>query len=381
VSRKRIIRKIIIVAAWLVVGSGLLTLLIAANSSQHTRKCKQLVISITGADKIYIEKTDIKKLLATKLKGSIINKPLTDFNLSGLEKVLKTHAWIKNAELFFDNQDVLHVLVTEKEPVVRVFTKNGATFYLDSAGKKMPLLQNTNIRLAVVTNFPDYKNASAKDSALVNGLKDLIAFINANEFWKAQIAQVDVTEDYHFELIPTVGNHIIRFGSGENVEDKFKRLYVFYQQVLSKTGFDKYRIVDVQYADQIVGVKKEAVAQVDSIQLQKNIELLMNETHVQEADQQQPEVLNTPVNGYGPQGVQTTVTDTTLSNPNPPKKDQSPLKTTPSVPVQKPIAQPVAKPKPAAVIQKPASQVIKSNPKKGTTKPKPKAVMKKQNEY
>ncbi|MER3471505.1 MAG: hypothetical protein C4330_09250 [Chitinophagaceae bacterium] len=382
-SQKRIIRKILIVAAWLVVGSGMLTLLIAANSKQHAHTCKQLFISINGAEKIYIEKNDIQKLLAAKLGGSFISKPLADFNLSSLEKALKAHPWIKNAEMYFDNLDALHVLVTEKEPVVRVFTKNGETFYLDSAAQKMPLLQNINIRLAVVTNFPDCKKLAAKDTVLLQGLKGLILFINSNNFWKAQIAQIDVTEDDGFELIPTVGNHIIRFGKGENIENKFKRLFVFYQQVLSKTGFDKYRIIDVQYADQIVGVKKEAVARVDSLQLQKNIQLLMNETRMQEADQQQPEILNMPVNGYGPQGMQTNITDTALSNPNPLKKDQSSLRTAPSVLVQKPVAQTVTKAKPVVTNEKPYTQVTKSNPKKTTTvvKPKPKALMQRANEY
>jgi cell division protein FtsQ len=354
--------------------SGLLTLLIAAKSKQHLRTCSQVLISVNGGEKIYIDKSDILKILSAQVSGPLINKPLDEFNLSSLEKALQKHPWIKNAQLFFDDQDMLHVLVMEREPVVRVLTKSNAGFYLDSAGARMPLLEKVTIRLPVVSDFPDYKKPSAKDSALLKDLKGLVAFIDGNDFWKAQIAQIDVTDQYDFELVPVVGNHIIRFGKGDNVADKFNRLLVFYKQVLCKTGFDKYRIVDVQYADQIVGVKKEAVAKVDSILLQKNIETLMSQTHLQEADQQQPEVLTVPVNGYGPQLEQGT--------PLVPQSSDS-LKTDPISLKKEPVKKDMVKALPVVPKNHPAAQDIKSNTQKTKVKAvqKPKAVMHRANEY
>ena len=51
---------------------------------------------------------------------------------------------------------------------------------------------------------------------------------------------------------------------------------IFYQQVLSKTGFDKYSTVDVQYSGQVIG-SKTRTSKVDSMQLKKNIEKLLQE--------------------------------------------------------------------------------------------------------
>lgn len=359
----------------------MLTLLIAAKSKQHMRTCNQVVISVNGGDKIYIEKNDILAILSERMHGSVIHKRLAEFNLSFLEKALQKHPWVKSAQLYFDNQDVLHVLVKEKEPIVRVFTKSGTTFYLDSAGARMPLLEKTNIRLPVVSNYPDIHKPTAKDSALISDIKNVIAFMHDHDFWKAQIAQIDITDSYELELIPVIGNHIIRFGKGDGVTDKFNRLWVFYQQVLRKAGFDKYRIVDVRYAEQVIGVKREAVAKIDSIQLQKNVENLMSESNLHEADQQQPEVLAVPVNGYGPQGDQNNVVvipndvknDSIHSNPIPLKKE-----TVKKEPLNKVIVH-----KQPSVIVKKAAVPVKSNPKK--TKPalhqKPKAVMHRANEY
>ena len=58
-------------------------------------------------------------------------------------------------------------------------------------------------------------------------------------------------------MIPVVGNHMVKLGNGENIEQKFNRLFIFYKQVLSKTGFDKYKTIDVQYAGQVVASKKD----------------------------------------------------------------------------------------------------------------------------
>jgi cell division protein FtsQ len=76
-----------------------------------------------------------------------------------------------------------------------------------------------------------------------------------DEVWMAQVSQIDIQPDRTFDMIPVVGNHIIEFGDGTDCEKKFKRLLLFYQQVLSKTGMDVYQKVNVQYARQVIGVK------------------------------------------------------------------------------------------------------------------------------
>ena len=86
-------------------------------------------------------------------------------------------------------------------------------------------------------------------------------------------------------MIPVIGDHIIKLGSGEKVAEKLDRLFVFYRQVLGKSGFNKYAALDVQFEGQVVAVKKEPSSPVDSIQLQKNIEELINKAMMQEIDE------------------------------------------------------------------------------------------------
>ena len=61
-------------------------------------------------------------------------------------------------------------------------------------------------------------------------------------------------------------------------------MYLFYQKVLSKTGLDKYAVVDVQYSGQVIGVPRGASSTVDSLQLQKNIKELLQRYRLQAAE-------------------------------------------------------------------------------------------------
>jgi hypothetical protein len=99
----------------------------------------------------------------------------------------------------------------------------------------------------------------------------------------AQTEQIDITDDGTFEMMPTVGNHIVKLGNGDDIDKKFHRLLVFYEQVMSKTGFDKYNFVDVQYAGQVIG-SRDKISKVDSIQLRKNVEKLLREARQMQKD-------------------------------------------------------------------------------------------------
>lgn len=276
-TTKQIIQRIIFIALTLTACCGLVVLLVAAIGRKNHEKCRDYVITIQGAQKnLFINEKDIRRLLDSASGGQVKNRPITDFNLRRIEQQIKQNAWIEDADLYFDNKDVLHVSVQEREPVARLFTSAQKSFYIDSNGERMPLSPVMSARVPVFTNFPDKKFPGRKDSILLHDIKKTASFILNDSFWMAQTEQIDITQDKNFDLVPTVGNHIVKLGSGDDIEMKFHRLLVFYQQVLSKTSFDKYKIIDVRYAGQVTGTK-EKITKVDSVQLRKNVEKLLLE--------------------------------------------------------------------------------------------------------
>ena len=281
---KKTIRKILFISLWLVIGGGMLTLLIAAMGKKNKENCSDYTINIkSNHNLLFVNEKDVLVLLTNATNGNIKGQSMSNFNLRSLEELLKDNVWIKDAKLYFDNKDVLHVSVTEREPVARVFTTTGNSFYLDNETKRMPLSDKMSIEVPVFSNFPTAGFVSERDKNLLEDIKNTADFILNDSFWMSQVAQINITEERNFEMIPTVGNHLVKLGDGEDIEKKFHRLYIFYKEILSKTGFNEYKTIDVEYAGQVVADKGKT-SKVDMAQLKKNVDKLLTESQKMESD-------------------------------------------------------------------------------------------------
>lgn len=282
-NAKATIRRILFILFWICIGGGMLTLLIAAIGRKNKELCRDSVISIKSSKgNLFIDEKDIGRLLKAATGTDFKGKKVTSIDLSRLEKLLQDNIWVRDAEMWFDNRNVLHIEVWEREPVARIFTTSGNTFYIDSGTRKIPISDKMNVSLPVFTGFSEKRVYKGRDSILMQDVKNMALFLSADPFWQSQVQQVNITGDRKFELIPLVGNHVISFGSGQDMEKKFNRLKIFYKQVLSQSGFDIYKMVDVQYAGQIIGTKRgDEKNSVDTVQLKKNIEQLLKKVQQQ----------------------------------------------------------------------------------------------------
>ena len=204
-------------------------------------------------------RNDILNSIAGIVEGSPVGKTISDFDLREMEGGLQKDVWVKTAQMFFDNNNKLTVNVLEREPLARVFTTGGTTFYVDSSLAMLPLSEKFSARLPVFTGFPSDKMVLAKqDSILLKDVLNISMAIQKDPFRMALIDQVDITPQRLFEMVPKIGNLLIVFGDAANVEEKFNKLQLFYQQVMVKAGWSKYSVVNVQYTGQIVAKRKGA---------------------------------------------------------------------------------------------------------------------------
>jgi len=271
-------RRIVNVVVWGVVGTGVLVLLVAAVRYRNNNTCKGFHIEISGPSaNLFVDRKGIADLLVSNGVAKSENRPIQSFNLRRLESTLEKNVWIEKAQLFFDNNGILRVNVVEREPAARVFTSEGGSCYIDSTGVQLPLQDKVQARLPVFTGYPDAKiRLQGRDSALTRDILHLSQYIRQDSFWSAQVAQVNIRGDRTFELMPEVGSHRVTFGDGSDIEQKFHRLFVFYKEVLSRTGFDKYSRIDVSYAGQVIGIRKGSEeSRYDSVQGMNNIRQLI----------------------------------------------------------------------------------------------------------
>ena len=285
------IKKVVSFFFWCIVGAGGVVLLVAAIRYRNNNVCKGFHIEIKSsapAGRVFIDKKGITDLLTAAGAARGKSRPIQSFDLRALESALVKNVWIREAQLFFDNNGILQARISEREPAARIFTRDGNSFYIDSSAVELPLQDKFPAHLPVFTGYPASKiHTTGQDSLLTSGILRLSAYIRTDSFWTAQIAQIDITPAKTFELEPEIGNHRITFGDGSDIAPKFHRLFLFYKEVLSKVGMDKYERIDVSYAGQIVGTRKGSTqSRYDSLQGLDNIRQM-----IRSAQQLQPDTL------------------------------------------------------------------------------------------
>ena len=80
----------------------------------------------------------------------------------------------------------------------------------------------------------------------------VINTIRTNEFWNAQIAQMDIDSKGNITLFPQVGDLRIEFGQPINEKTKLKKLMILYKEILPRVGWNKYKRVNLEYEGQLV---------------------------------------------------------------------------------------------------------------------------------
>jgi cell division protein FtsQ len=279
----------LIMAGWIILGVGLLTLLVAAMHTKNAKPCTDVVISFKNQGEVlYTGKWAISGMLDEKGISVLKGKPIKSFNLKSMEDRLERDPWIHNAELFFDNKRVLKVIIEENQPIARVFTLKGNSFYIDSNLQRLPLNSRYTPRLPVFTGFPGERYPfKGKDSLLMDEIKNMAMFISQDSFWMAQIDQCDINAQRKFELVPKMGDHLIHFGNGKNIPERFRKLTIFYQQVLAKTGFNTYKDINVEFEGQVVATKRNdryVVTDTAQVRLWKKQWLSMTQQQVLASD-------------------------------------------------------------------------------------------------
>ena len=352
---------------WLAVGAGCITLLVSAVRSKEAKYCSGVEINITGvSNTFFIDKTDVYNIIKNYGGDSTQKKSLASIDLKKIERALEKDVWIKNAELYFDNNNFLKVSVEEREPIARLFTITGNTFYIDSSCTILPLSDKFSARLPVFTGFTsDAKILSKPDSTLLYNIKNISIKILADSFLMAMIDQVDITANRTFEMVPKLGKQRIIFGEAGDANAKFAKLKLFYKDVITQAGWNRYSIINLQYKNQVVATirGREDIA-ADSLRTMQLIKFIAEDAAKRSADSSQIFLPETDKRSADSSLIQQSIEredEGTTSAAIPPS-------TIVSVPVVvKPTAGIVVKP----VVPKPVAKLIERKPvvSKPTKKP------------
>ncbi len=254
---KRVWRKI----ASLVVVIGLIAYLAFTSSFVDKKEqdviCRAIHITICdSAVNRFVRPSDIRSLLDRENK-KLVNMPLYQINTYDLEQLLNARSVIKNAEVYPSIDGILHIKVYQRSPIIRLQT-NGGNFYMDESGYIFPLsviytsyvpIATGNIPMSIK---PSYRGEIPKSDKFLKQLYEFALFLQDNDFWQAQVLQIHVTNNREVELVPRVGNQIIKLGDLDDVEYKLEKLFAFYEKAMPVEGWNKYQTLDLRFSNQVV---------------------------------------------------------------------------------------------------------------------------------
>lgn len=248
------IKKILFTTGWVILGAGCIFLLISAMKRKDGHHCEGIEINISGVNNhFFIDKDDVMKVIQSYAGEEAVGQPVERFDLVGMETELEKDVWVKNAEIYFDGKYVLQAEIEEREPIARIFTNGTRSFYIDSTRAMLPLSEKFSARVPVFTGFPSEAMVLSKaDSNLLSDIRSISIRIAEDTFLNALIQQVDITPARTFEMVPYIGNQVIVLGDAKDLDHKFNKLSLFYKKIMTRFGWSRYSIINLQYKDQVV---------------------------------------------------------------------------------------------------------------------------------
>ena len=257
----RILKKILTITFTLSCAALFVVVLTSAVKKQDELTCKNLQVKIdydTGL--AFLNEGEITERINFLSGETIIGRQLSKIDFHTLEKEIEKNPYVCDAEIFVDHEQNIIITIIQKRPILRVINSDAVSYYISEKNDRMPLNDNFTMRLPVATGYVNTNANSSRDSLVQNNLFVLANFIEHDVFLHALVDQVYVYENNEFDLIPKTGNHNIHFGNAnENMADKFKRLKIFYRDGLTRTGWFKYKSINLKFDGQVVCEKRDSL--------------------------------------------------------------------------------------------------------------------------
>ncbi len=250
------LRRIAWIAGAVIVG-GLIISAVEYKGASYSRAVDINIEPLkSGDDLITIE--DVRLAIDRSFGKNLVGEQLSGIDVNRVERVIESDPFVYNADVFIDAENMIHLNISQREPVVRVIDNNGLQYYLDRFGEKMPLSPHFAARVIVATgNIPPFVPDFLKRRQ--HPLKDIFQLtkeIVEDPFLYSLVEQIYKDENGEYTLIPKVGNHTIMLGTVADIKRKLKKLKVFYKEGLPYEGWQKYKSINLKFDDQVVCKKR-----------------------------------------------------------------------------------------------------------------------------
>lgn len=188
------------------------------------------------------------------LVDSLLKKAHPDFpkmemkrvNPRDMEYLLNKDEFISYANVYLENNGVLHAEIQQQNPVLRVHDDT-EQYYITDSGKKINLSEAFSAKVLIVEG--DLENKEYK------GLVELVKIINEDNLLKNLVVGIRKEKVNSFILLVDDGDYILELGKLENLETKLENFLVFHSEFIEKSAEIPYIKFNLRFNNQIVASK------------------------------------------------------------------------------------------------------------------------------
>ena len=241
---------------WVILVLLISGLLIAFETIESKSKvCNKVLITIDNqVENYFVDEADILQLITLNGTELIEGSHINGLDLRAIEQRLVDEPFLDAAEIYVDHSGNMIVSASLRKPMARIVRYNGPDAYIGEDGEILPVSPKYSKRAIIITG--DKSKALSEQVNIAEGaysdLYKLIQFIVNDDFLRAQIAQIKLQKNGEVILYPQVTKQYIEFGKIENIETKFKKLRLFYDEILPRNGWNSYARVSLKYKNQII---------------------------------------------------------------------------------------------------------------------------------
>ncbi len=236
--------------------SGIFIFLVSfSNERQANKICKKVNIKIDNEyNNYFLSESEVLALITRNGTQPLAGMKKEEIDLKQLEMRIKSHKFVKAAEVSSDLEGNVNVVIQQNRPIARLLSAD-RDVYVDENGEQLPLsVHYTANVLPVTSSLKSVKKPTDtffQDSA-GKAYLSLLQFVEKDDFWNAQLAYMHIDARGKVSFLTQVGDHKIEFGMPNHFEEKFRKLFIFYKEVLPVVGWEKYHRLNVEYKDQII---------------------------------------------------------------------------------------------------------------------------------
>ncbi len=221
----------------------------------HRKNLENYVISIDEkGGNHFVSEEDVVGIVEQLKMANPNGNSLGGIDLKIIEDSLRAIDFVLDAQVSRDLKGNMVIDIRQDSPVARLLPESGEGVYISKDLDILGLSSNHAARVLLVSGSGADSLARPDFFQTEEGrqISELVSFINEDDFYRAQIAQLAIDKHFNIKVYPQVGQQVFEIGKAAGFQSKFKKMQVFYNEIIPKKGWAAYNLVKLQYKGQIV---------------------------------------------------------------------------------------------------------------------------------